>query len=109
MSSKSIRILYKINFSALTLVNSIKCYVCNSTDTSQPFQCSEWFERYDRPDIEPVECSEVHGAKYCIKHIGRFEGFYYLFSKLQINDHQKLTYLYLVINSLLYIFEKKAS
>jgi len=56
-------------------VTAIKCYVCNSTDTSQPFQCSEWFERYDRPDIQPVDCFAVHGAKYCIKHIGRFEGF----------------------------------
>ena len=56
-------------------MTAIKCYVCNSTDTSQPFQCSEWFERYDRPDIQPIDCSAVHGAKYCIKHIGRFEGF----------------------------------
>lgn len=56
------------------IVTAISCYVCNSTDTSQPFECSEWFERYDTPDIKPVDCSAVHGAKYCIKHIGRFEG-----------------------------------
>lgn len=59
-------------------MTSIKCYSCNSTDTSQPFQCSEWFERYDRPDIQPIDCSAVHGAKYCIKHIGRFEGFFFV-------------------------------
>lgn len=51
---------------------SIKCYVCNAT--SSPFQCGELFERYDEPDIEPVDCSSVHGAEYCVKHIGRFEG-----------------------------------
>lgn len=54
------------------LVFSIKCYVCNAT--SSPFQCGELFERYDEPDIEPVDCSSVHGAQYCVKHIGRFEG-----------------------------------
>lgn len=58
----------------IQLATAISCYVCNSTDTTQPFECSEWFERYDRPDIQPVDCSAVHGAKYCVKHIGRFEG-----------------------------------
>lgn len=53
---------------------AINCYVCNATDSSTPFQCSEWFERFDRPDIKPQDCSNVYGAKYCIKHIGRFEG-----------------------------------
>ncbi|XP_055687506.1 U-scoloptoxin(05)-Sm1a isoform X2 [Lutzomyia longipalpis] len=55
-------------------VASIRCYVCNATDTSSPFQCGELFERYDTPDIEPQDCSDVHGAQYCVKHIGRFEG-----------------------------------
>ncbi|CAG9799194.1 unnamed protein product [Chironomus riparius] len=70
------KLLLSLIFCSISIysVTSIKCYVCNSTDTSQPFQCSEWFERYDRPDIQPVDCSAVHGAKYCIKHIGRFEG-----------------------------------
>ncbi|XP_055687505.1 U-scoloptoxin(05)-Sm1a isoform X1 [Lutzomyia longipalpis] len=54
-------------------VASIRCYVCNATDTSSPFQCGELFERYDTPDIEPQDCSDVHGAQYCVKHIGRFE------------------------------------
>lgn len=53
---------------------SISCYVCNATDSNSPFQCGEWFERYDMPDIQPHDCSNVYGAKYCIKHIGRFEG-----------------------------------
>lgn len=53
---------------------SISCYVCNATDSNSPFQCGEWFERYDTPDIQPQDCSNVYGAKYCVKHIGRFEG-----------------------------------
>uniref|UniRef100_A0A023EGK6 Putative secreted protein n=1 Tax=Aedes albopictus TaxID=7160 RepID=A0A023EGK6_AEDAL len=53
---------------------AIECYVCNATDSSTPFQCSEWFDRFDTPDIKPQDCSNVYGAKYCIKHIGRFEG-----------------------------------
>lgn len=50
--------------------------MCNATDSATPFQCGEWFERFDTPDIEPQDCNGVHGAKYCIKHIGRFEGSY---------------------------------
>ncbi|XP_055376997.1 U-scoloptoxin(05)-Sm1a isoform X1 [Condylostylus longicornis] len=53
---------------------SIRCYICNTTDSTTPFQCGEWFERFDHPDIQPQDCSAVHGAQYCIKHIGRFEG-----------------------------------
>jgi len=53
---------------------AIRCYTCNSSDTSNPFQCGEWFDRYDKPDSETNDCSSVHGAQYCIKHIGRFEG-----------------------------------
>lgn len=53
---------------------AINCYACDATDTSMPFQCSEWFERYDTPDIQPSNCSDVHDARYCIKHVGRFEG-----------------------------------
>ncbi|XP_063702241.1 U-scoloptoxin(05)-Sm1a [Culicoides brevitarsis] len=71
---------YLIPISAILLsmidrATSISCYVCNTTSSlSAPFQCSEWFDRYDNPDLEPQDCSNVHGAKYCIKHIGRFEG-----------------------------------
>ncbi|XP_031631111.1 U-scoloptoxin(05)-Cw1a [Contarinia nasturtii] len=59
--------------SFIKIATSISCYVCNATDSSSPFQCGEWFERYDTPDIVPQDCSNVYGAKYCIKHIGRFE------------------------------------
>ncbi|XP_052896761.1 U-scoloptoxin(05)-Sm1a [Anopheles moucheti] len=58
---------------AIESATAISCYVCNTTDSTTPFQCSEWFERFDRPDLKPVDCSNVYGAKYCIKHIGRFE------------------------------------
>ncbi|XP_059620435.1 U-scoloptoxin(05)-Sm1a isoform X2 [Phlebotomus argentipes] len=68
-------LVYFLTFlAAFRTVSSIRCYVCNATDTSSPFQCGELFERYDTPDIEPQDCSDVHGAQYCVKHIGRFEG-----------------------------------
>lgn len=53
---------------------AINCYVCDASDTKTPFQCGEWFERFDDPDIQPQNCSNVHDAKFCIKHIGRYEG-----------------------------------
>lgn len=52
----------------------INCFVCDATDEKSLFQCGEWFDRYDDPQIQPQNCSSVHGARYCIKHIGRFEG-----------------------------------
>lgn len=54
--------------------NAIKCYVCDASDTLNPFQCGEYFERFDQPDIQAEDCSNVHDAKFCIKHVGRFEG-----------------------------------
>lgn len=63
-----------VSLALLKTALAIECYVCNATDSSTPFQCSEWFERFDTPDIKPQDCSNVYGAKYCIKHIGRFEG-----------------------------------
>ncbi|KAH8265901.1 hypothetical protein KR038_010044 [Drosophila bunnanda] len=57
-----------------TAVTAIDCYVCDTSDTEHPFQCGEWFERYDEPDIQPQNCSSVHGAQFCVKHVGRFEG-----------------------------------
>ncbi|KAJ6633174.1 hypothetical protein Bhyg_16018, partial [Pseudolycoriella hygida] len=62
-----------VAISIVGTASAISCYVCNATDSATPFQCGEWFERFDTPDIEPQDCSNVHGAKYCIKHIGRFE------------------------------------
>lgn len=61
------------------IASAIECYVCNATDSSSPFQCGEWFERFDTPDIKPQNCAGVHGAKYCVKHIGRFEGILFIF------------------------------
>lgn len=58
----------------LSSVLAIECYVCDASDTNNPFQCGEWFERFDEPDIQPQNCSNVHEAKFCIKHVGRFEG-----------------------------------
>lgn len=58
----------------LRSVWAIECYVCDASDTKNPFQCGEWFDRFDQPDIEPQNCSSVHGASFCVKHVGRFEG-----------------------------------
>ncbi|ALC48258.1 bou [Drosophila busckii] len=58
----------------LRLSDAIECYVCDASDTTNPFQCGEWFERFDMPDIQPQNCSNVHGATFCVKHVGRFEG-----------------------------------
>uniref|UniRef100_A0A1A9UUN6 Protein sleepless n=1 Tax=Glossina austeni TaxID=7395 RepID=A0A1A9UUN6_GLOAU len=58
----------------LSTALGINCYVCDTSDTTTPFQCGEWFERFDRPDIQTQNCSNVHDAKFCIKHVGRFEG-----------------------------------
>lgn len=57
-----------------TALGDINCYVCDATDANALFQCGEWFDRYDTPQIQAQNCSSVHGARYCIKHIGRFEG-----------------------------------
>ncbi|XP_037932569.1 uncharacterized protein LOC119667350 [Teleopsis dalmanni] len=59
---------------ALSAASAINCYVCDASDTTNPFQCGEWFERFDEPDLQPSNCSNVHDAKFCIKHVGRFEG-----------------------------------
>ncbi|KAH8396235.1 hypothetical protein KR222_005998 [Zaprionus bogoriensis] len=58
----------------LRSVAAIECYVCDASDTQNPFQCGEWFERFDQPDLQPQNCSNVHGAQFCVKHVGRFEG-----------------------------------
>ncbi|CAO1305395.1 unnamed protein product [Diamesa hyperborea] len=71
---KHIIISISIFLAIFKSASAIECYICNATDTSSPFQCGEWFDRYDIPDIKPISCDSVHGAKYCIKHTGRFEG-----------------------------------
>ncbi|KAJ8920395.1 hypothetical protein NQ315_005261 [Exocentrus adspersus] len=61
-------------FCALLLESSIalNCYQCSGSDPKEPFQCNEWLT--SDIDIKPEPCDNVYGAKYCIKHIGRFEG-----------------------------------
>ncbi|XP_072386621.1 UPAR/Ly6 domain-containing protein bou isoform X1 [Diabrotica undecimpunctata] len=51
---------------------SLDCYQCSGSDSKKPFQCNEWLS--NDIDIAPEPCDNVFGAKYCIKHVGRFEG-----------------------------------
>ncbi|XP_046405865.1 U-scoloptoxin(05)-Sm1a [Ischnura elegans] len=51
---------------------SIMCYQCKSTDTDNPYQCAEFMNGDE--DIKPTPCTDVYGAKYCIKFTGRHEG-----------------------------------
>ncbi|XP_011500171.1 PREDICTED: uncharacterized protein LOC105364028 [Ceratosolen solmsi marchali] len=51
--------------------HGLECYRCVSTNSSQPFLCNEFLT--DAYDIKPESCDDVYGAKYCIKHVGRFE------------------------------------
>ncbi|XP_044262865.1 U-scoloptoxin(05)-Sm1a [Tribolium madens] len=50
---------------------AINCYQCSGSDPKEPFQCNEWLS--SDIDISPEPCDNVYDAKYCIKHIGRFE------------------------------------
>lgn len=54
------------------LVESINCYQCSGTDSENPFECNEYFD--NDIDILPKDCSSIHNAQYCIKHVGRYEG-----------------------------------
>jgi hypothetical protein len=54
------------------IAHGLECYRCVSTNSSQPFLCNEFLT--DAYDIKPESCDDVYGAKYCIKHVGRFEG-----------------------------------
>ncbi|KAK0164761.1 hypothetical protein PV328_003339 [Microctonus aethiopoides] len=49
----------------------LQCYQCNSTNNTHLFQCNEFLT--DDIDMIPESCDNVYGAKYCIKHVGRFE------------------------------------
>ncbi|XP_063243464.1 U-scoloptoxin(05)-Sm1a [Bacillus rossius redtenbacheri] len=53
-------------------VGAIDCYQCSSTDQDNPFQCNEFLTSDISIQAEP--CSAVYGARYCVKHTGRFEG-----------------------------------
>ncbi|XP_044009362.1 U-scoloptoxin(05)-Sm1a isoform X1 [Aphidius gifuensis] len=56
----------------ITPARGINCYQCSSTNNVHPFQCNEYMS--EDIDISPTDCSDVWGAKYCVKHVGRFEG-----------------------------------
>ncbi|XP_057658464.1 U-scoloptoxin(05)-Sm1a isoform X1 [Diorhabda carinulata] len=51
---------------------ALNCYQCSGNDSNKPFQCNEWLS--SDIDINPEPCDSIFGAKYCIKHVGRFEG-----------------------------------
>lgn len=54
------------------LAVALNCYQCSGSDPEKPFQCNEWLT--SDINIQPEPCDNVYGAKYCVKHIGRFEG-----------------------------------
>ncbi|XP_063619423.1 uncharacterized protein LOC134792138 isoform X1 [Cydia splendana] len=60
-----------LTFSSLKTVESINCYQCSGTDSENPFECNEYFD--NDIDILPKDCSDIHDAQYCIKHVGRYE------------------------------------
>ncbi|XP_051161488.1 uncharacterized protein LOC127281680 [Leptopilina boulardi] len=51
---------------------SIKCFRCESTNSSNPFQCNEYLR--DDFDLIPESCDDVYGAQFCVKRVGRFDG-----------------------------------
>ncbi|XP_045494423.1 U-scoloptoxin(05)-Sm1a isoform X1 [Colias croceus] len=53
-------------------VYSINCYQCSGTDSNDPFQCNEYLD--SESSLVPTDCSLIHNAQFCIKHVGRFEG-----------------------------------
>lgn len=56
----------------LLIALGLNCYQCSGTSSLKPFQCNEWLS--SDIDIKHEPCGQVYGAKYCIKHTGRFEG-----------------------------------
>lgn len=59
-------------FGLLKTVNCINCYQCSGTDATNPFECNEFLD--NDIDMVPTDCTTIHDAKYCIKHVGRNEG-----------------------------------
>lgn len=53
-------------------MHCINCYQCSGSDSSNPFECNEYLE--SDIDLVPTDCSTIHNAEYCIKHVGRYEG-----------------------------------
>ncbi|XP_050293484.1 U-scoloptoxin(05)-Sm1a [Anthonomus grandis grandis] len=66
-------LLYLTTFVVIVAKSTaLNCFQCNGSDPTHPFQCNEWLG--SDIDLTPTPCDEVYGAKYCIKHTGRFEG-----------------------------------
>ncbi|KAJ8985787.1 hypothetical protein NQ317_014441 [Molorchus minor] len=65
-------IVFGFVLGALLRTSALNCYQCSGSDPKEPFQCNEWLP--SDIDIQPEPCDNVYGAKYCVKHIGRFEG-----------------------------------
>lgn len=56
-------------------VSAISCYQCNGTDAKSLFQCGEDLGAAGGSiDLVPQSCDKVHDAKFCVKHVGRYEG-----------------------------------
>jgi hypothetical protein len=78
--------LFKILFDAQKLIlysslEAIDCYQCSSTDHEEPYTCPESFNEEGDPDgytPDSKPCDQVHGASYCIKQTGRFEGILFI-------------------------------
>ncbi|XP_025831156.1 uncharacterized protein LOC108741657 [Agrilus planipennis] len=49
----------------------ISCYQCSGTDNKTPFECNEFLD--SDTALVSTPCDDVYDAKYCIKHVGRFE------------------------------------
>ncbi|KAM3967412.1 glycosylphosphatidylinositol anchored membrane protein boudin [Aphomia sociella] len=64
--------LVLFSFGLLKTVNCISCYQCSGTDSANPFECNEFLD--SDIDLETTDCTTIHNAQYCIKHVGRNEG-----------------------------------
>ncbi|XP_047509948.1 uncharacterized protein LOC125052911 [Pieris napi] len=65
-------LFYIFIIATIKSVFSINCYQCSGTDSDNPFECNEYLD--SETGLDPTDCSLIHDAQYCIKHIGRFEG-----------------------------------
>lgn len=66
----SIVFVFIIGYGQKHTVEAIKCYECTS---SVDVHCTETMDVRDT-NLEPVDCSYLHDAQYCVKTIGIFNG-----------------------------------
>ncbi|KAG5885784.1 hypothetical protein JTB14_031218 [Gonioctena quinquepunctata] len=71
MCAKFVTLSISVSF-LYSSISALNCYQCSGSDPDTPFQCNEWLT--SDIDINPEPCDIVYGAKYCVKHVGRFEG-----------------------------------